>query len=379
MKRRHFLASGLAGASVATAGCLGLFETRSVRTAPPTVTDRPDGVYVPAHVEGMQMAGMASANGLQFGLTYSFPHRFWLVNGDRTNKVAVREQDSVHLMLTVWDGETGTVLSSSNNAVEVTKDGETVVSKSMWPMLSQNMGLHFGDNVALDGDGTYEVTVQVGPVTTRRSGAFDDKFGERTEATVEMEFAQSKLDGVSYERLTDTGGERSAVTPMSMEMLPVSSLPASDAMPGTVRGETSSGDTRMVVTTFASPPDGIRADGPTTGGTDTATATTATGDSTTTASSGDAYLAVSPRTPYNRYPLPFMALSGTLTRGDTTVFEGPLTATLDPDLGYHYGAVVDGVESGDELTVTVDTPTQLSRHEGYETAFLDMPPASLTL
>jgi len=91
------------------------------------------------------------------------------------------------------------------------------------------------------------------------------------------------------------------------------------------------------------------------------------------------YLAVSPRTPYNRFPLPLMSLSATLSRDGEAVFDDYLYEWLDPDLGVHYGAVVDGVETGDELTISVDTPPQVSRHEGYETAFLNMPDATLTL
>jgi hypothetical protein len=74
-----------------------------------------------------------------------------------------------------------------------------------------------------------------------------------------------------------------------------------------------------------------------------------------------------------------MALDVTLTRGGETVFEGPLRRTLDPDLGYHYGAVVDGVESGDELTVSTVTVPQVARHEGYETAFREMDDVTVTL
>jgi hypothetical protein len=66
-----------------------------------------------------------------------------------------------------------------------------------------------------------------------------------------------------------------------------------------------------------------------------------------------------------------MALSGTQRRGSETKFEGELLRTLDPDLGYHYGAVLESVRSGDELPITIDTPPQVARHEGYETAFLD--------
>jgi hypothetical protein len=68
-----------------------------------------------------------------------------------------------------------------------------------------------------------------------------------------------------------------------------------------------------------------------------------------------------------------MSLSAKLTRNGNAVFDDILRSTLDPELGYHYGAAVESVESGDSLTVTVDAPPQVSRHEGYETAFVKMP------
>jgi arylsulfatase A-like enzyme len=55
--------------------------------------------------------------------------------------------------------------------------------------------------------------------------------------------------------------------------------------------------------------------------------------------------------------------------------------TLDPGLGYHYGAALGdtAVESGDDLTLEVPTPPQVARHEGYETAFVDMAPVEVSL
>jgi hypothetical protein len=52
---------------------------------------------------------------------------------------------------------------------------------------------------------------------------------------------------------------------------------------------------------------------------------------------------------------------------------------MDPALGYHYGAPIRGLASADRLTLSVTTPPQVARHEGYETAFLDLSPASLSL
>ena len=62
----------------------------------------------------------------------------------------------------------------------------------------------------------------------------------------------------------------------------------------------------------------------------------------------------------------------------TTVLEG-VCRTLDPELGYHYGATVPALDSGEELRVVTDVPPQTARHEGYERAFRQMPPVTVTV
>jgi hypothetical protein len=355
MHRRRFLAAGAAGASAGLAGCRSLFQTRSARS-PPLVEDRPDAVYVPSHVEGMAMVGTASAGDFRVALTYSFPHRFWLVSGDSTEKVEIEGSDSLHLMTTVWDPETMTVLPHGSVTATITRDGERLTSgKSLWPMLSQNMGVHAGDNLELDGDGAYEVEVTVPPLPTRRAGALSGRFGELGSASFTLEFSQSALEEISYERLPDRQGERDALDPMSMDMMPVSAAPAPGDLPGTVVGEGSSGDARFVVSRLESPPEEVSAD-----------------------DDDGSYLAVSMRTPYNGYPIPQASLSATVAGDGTTRYDGSLTPTVHPDLGYHYGAVAD-VQSGDDLTIAVGGVPQIARHEGYETAFMSFDELSMTV
>ena len=84
------------------------------------------------------------------------------------------------------------------------------------------------------------------------------------------------------------------------------------------------------------------------------------------------YLAVSARTPHNRFPLPELSLSAS-AGGDDPV---ALTPAVDPALGYHYGAEMPGAAS-EPLTLTPTAPPQITRHEGYETAFLSLPSSSL--
>ncbi len=345
LSRRAVLgASGLTLAGL-TPGCAGLFETRTQR-APPLVEDRPDAVYYPTHVEGMSILGMASDDRYRFALTFSFPHRFWLVNGTRTNQVELEGESDVHLMVTVWDGETGRVLPSSNQHVTVTGNGETPVDRSLWPMLSQNMDVHFGDNVSLAGDGTYEVSIDFGPIGDRTTGALTGAFAEPGNVSLSVEFNQADLEDISFRRLPDQAGERGALQPMDMDMMPVASVPQRSALPGRVFGEYTTGDAIFLATALPEPPTGVSGSGE--------------------------YLAVSPRTPYNRYPLPFMGLTATVQTDDGTAFDGSLTPTLDSELGYHYGAVVDGLDTVSSVTLTPGAPPQLARHEGYETAFLDL-------
>jgi len=356
MKRRHLLASGAAALGLATAGCLGVGGGGSDQSGPSTparVDDPPQAVYLPTHVEGMQMSGMARDGRLRFALSYSFPHQFWLVTGSRRRTVELREEDSLHLMVSAWDGETGTVLPTSNATISIGRDGESVVEKSLWAMLSQNMGVHLGDNVALPDEGTYDVDLSFGPVEARGAGDLAGALAESASATVQLEYSRSTLEDLSYTPFPDRKGERDAAPPMEMDMVPTGQLPPVEDLPGRLLGEGSSGDATVAALALDEPPAGVEGDG--------------------------TYLAISARTPYNRYPVPLMALSATLSRGSETVYDDALASTVHHDLGYHYGAVVDGVETGDEVTITVDAPPQVARHEGYETAFFQMDPVRVTV
>ncbi len=376
MRRRQFIAATTAIGAGALAGCTGgdgggdgdgdgAGETTTAGDGggdggssggePDVIEDRPDAVYMPTHVEGMYMAGTDQQGEYTCALTYSFPHRFWLVTGSNRELVELQPEDSMHMMPVMWDTEEQIVPPDANPTVTITRDGDQVEQFSSWPMLSQRMGFHFGDNVQLPEAGTYRATVEVGSPSTKRTGAFADReFGAPT-FEFEFEFGPEQFDEIMYRDIPEEEeGTRGAAEPMSMEMMPTPQLPGEDSLSGTVRGSATSGDARFVVTTFddAAPFGG---------------------------SEDESYLAVSPRTPHSRFPLPLMSLSGTLRRGGETVFDDFLTGAVDPELNAHYGATVSGVEAGDDLEVTVDAPPQLARHEGYETAFFDMESMSITL
>jgi hypothetical protein len=326
----------------ALAGCSGLLEEQSTGRNPPVVEDRPDDIYLPSHAEGMAMIGMQEVGGRMVALMYSFAHRFWTVTGEVTE--LVQPGGDVHLMASIWDPDSGTVLPvDSGLGFELTK-GDWSAERAPWTMLSQNMGFHYGDNMALDGEGTYTVTVETGAVGTERVGDFADSFGESATAEFAWEYTEAARDEIAF-RTLDDAGDLGALDPMEMDM-PLSVAPSAEELPGQVFGSAEAGDVEFVAAVAS-------------------------------AEDGDA-LVVSPRTRYNGYVLPAMSLSATLDRDGSTAFDDILTAAVGPDLGYHYRASVDAVESGDELRITTDSGPQVSRHEGYETAFTDVPDVSIT-
>ena len=355
MKRRQLLKSGagLTG-GVLLSGCLESlgFETQSAWRDPPLVEDRPDAVYYPAIVEGMGMYGTTKSGDVGFALMHSFPHRFWNLTGTNETKVVVKSSDSLHLMASVWDVETKTILPL-DISVEISNDDGRVTSTNLWPMISPNMGFHYGDNVGLPGEGQYDATLSVGPLQTNRTEPFEGRFADAQSATIRFTFDTSETYNLEYRRLREKAGTRGTVELMDMKMMPQPLVPPKNDLPGRLIGEGSSGDATFLVTVVEG--------------------------ETRFSDDGRRYIIASPRTPYNHVVLPRMALSATVERGQDTVFQGPLRASLDSELSCYYGAPIPELESGDSVTIEIQTPPQLARHDGYETAFIDMPPIEFTV
>jgi hypothetical protein len=353
MRRRSFLTAGLCGLSAATlAGCAGT-NAGGGETPEPTTTgsdeELPDGVYVQQFRETMSMQGTASAGELKTAVMYTSPHQFWRVVGDELQAEPVEEEDSLHLMAAVWEPETGTVVPEAGVSVEIAPEGGAFDEQVIYPMLSQAMGFHYGANFSLDGDGEYTVRVSVGGMNIRRTGAFEGRFGEAASATVDISFNEANRNEVEFREL-DSYGDPGAVQPVEM-MMPDGIAPPVESMPGEHVGTARSDDALLPAFVVREAP--LVGDGP--------------------------YLYVSARTPYNEYVLPAAGFEARVDRDGDTVFDGELTRTLDPELKYHYGAAVDALQPGDEITLSTVTPPQVARHEGYERALLELGEVTYTV
>lgn len=360
MRRRRVLQSSAAAVLATVAGCVTDSsgdgsdpDSDSEDTSSPWRLS--DAVYHPAHSSGMKMIGTQQVGNRTVGLSYTYAERFWTVAGTRTKRVAVEsEYNAVHLMAAVWHTETGTVLPIDTGfrvRVEHRDEGDVVTERDLWPMLSQQMGAHFGDNIQFPAQGEYTIVVETGDTTVERLGALKTLSEENNTAEFDFKFQRNVRNEIEVEptgaQPFDSAGDRDALQPMEMSMQPHAIAPAEGDLPGRTFGEETSGDAVFVVVA--------------------------------TDSTDGTYLAVSPRTPYNQYILPLMSLSATVERGETTVFDGPLSTAVGPEREYHYGTVVKSIEPRDKLTITVDTPPQAARHVGYETAFIDMPDVRMTL
>jgi hypothetical protein len=372
MQRRDLLGLG-AGLSAALAGCASITgddgtpsgsSTGTADADPAATNDAPGttsttaagealrGVYVQTFEETMSMQGTARSGRYEFASMFTVPHTFWNVNGSSVQETPRNDEDSIHLMANVWDTETRTVLPETGLSVQILQDGETVSEEVIYPMLSQPMGFHYGANFSLPGDGSYTTRFSVGGLSIRRTGAFEGLFGDPATVDVPLEFTDETRSAVSSSDI-EQGGEPGALAPMEMGMMPQAIAPTVEELPGETLGRARSNDAVFVLTQ-QSPPAGVESD-------------------------AGSYLVASVRTRYNRLLLPAMALEATVARDGETVFEGSLRRSLDPDLLYHYGAAAPTLESGDTVRLTVTTPPQVARHEGYEEAFLRMGPMELTV
>ena len=412
MDRRQFLAATTAGLAAATAGCVDAFESLEGATygrEPPLVDPRPNAIYWPTHTESMVHGEVAeTSDGLSVHLMYTFPHRFWQVDpsdeGYGTRIFEVGPRDAVHIMVGVWDSETEVVVPASSVNVAVTGGDGVDERETIYPMLSQRMGFHYGDNYHLDGDDTYSIQVTVGGVDVNRFGDFEGRFGSAETIEMQLEYSETERNDLEFELYEDRQGQRGAVDPMGMggrggmEEMDGDEMDGDDMhhqMPlgfageladagGEPMGEAVHDDIRYRAALFD---DDRFGDEP--------------------------YLAVTAATRYNDLIIPELGLSAHVGSADETVeidvvpdevdeFEPAddeeeladaqsptepreiqvvdpeaaalsqqLEAGLDPEIGFHYGISAPGIDGSEDVTVDISTPTQVARHEGYETVFFD--------
>ncbi|MGM0606133.1 MAG: twin-arginine translocation signal domain-containing protein [Halobacteriota archaeon] len=353
MDRRTFLGTAGVSALGALAGCAGLPSMLGETTygrEPPLVSDRPDGIYFPTHTEAMKVAATGTTDtGLRVLLAYTFPHRFWRVFADgeggyESRIFEVGPEDAVHMMVGVWDADTERPLPVSGVNVAVSGGNDVRERETVYPMLSPRMGFHYGDNYHLDGDGEYTAEITIEGIVGDAYGDFEGRFDRASSVSLAFEYDEAERNALEFEAYPDRQGERDTVKPMSMDYMP---LGFASELPGRHVGEGMAADIRYRASVLDADRFGE-----------------------------DPYLAVTASTRYNDLLVPLVGLDAAV-QSKGSEFDRSLTPSIDPELGFHYGAQIPAATGELDVAVRVTTPPQIARHEGYETAFFGTPTIEL--
>lgn len=141
----------------------------------------------------MTVIGSATKGGVKIGIETMAPETFYVANGSGEVKHAPKANDSVHLMVTLADAESGIRLPDASVTVALTgSDGRSSFDGPLYPMIGRGMGLHYGENVAFKAPGTYTLQLVTGPPRIGRHTDTADAWNTTIRQTMKI-----KWDGKS--------------------------------------------------------------------------------------------------------------------------------------------------------------------------------------
>jgi len=161
----------ISAAALAAAGCAT--STAPAATSQPAAT-MPDmvgmsGMGAAALPGQMHLLGSDTWQGMTVELASMPPQPFTIFEGQQTKPVIPTGKDSVHLMAVLADAQSHERIPYASCWVTVTDStGKIVFDGGLWPMISRDVGTHYGTNVALPGPGRYSVRLRVGPPQAAR-------------------------------------------------------------------------------------------------------------------------------------------------------------------------------------------------------------------
>jgi uncharacterized protein involved in high-affinity Fe2+ transport len=93
---------------------------------------------------------------------------FVIFNGTTEHLVKPPKNTSFHLMVMLNDAHSGFAIPYAGVWATIKKAGKVVYDERQWPMLSEYMGPHYGNNVSLPGSGTYQLSLLISPPVSAR-------------------------------------------------------------------------------------------------------------------------------------------------------------------------------------------------------------------
>jgi hypothetical protein len=115
-----------------------------------------------------QTLGTAEWEHMKILATAMTPVPFVVFNGTEEQTLTPPTGSSFHLMVNLDDARTGVPIPYATVWARISRGGKLVYNERQYPMISEYMGPHYGDNVVLPGAGRYQLNVLVTPPIAAR-------------------------------------------------------------------------------------------------------------------------------------------------------------------------------------------------------------------
>lgn len=121
-----------------------------------------------------QILGSTTWQGMKITAQATTVVPFEVYNGTRAQVVKPPPKSSFHLMVMLNDAYTDVPIPYATVWATIRKNGKVVFDERQWPMIARYMGPHYGNDVALPGAGTYQLSLLISPPVSARHMEYAD-------------------------------------------------------------------------------------------------------------------------------------------------------------------------------------------------------------
>lgn len=180
------LASGCAAADKPAAASMSTSSTNAASTSmasmamtttsgssSSTAAARSEAAAAGMSVDGikavpMRVLGSSDWQGMKITAQLMTAVPFVVYNGTTEHLVKPTSKTSFHLMVMLNDAHTGVPIPYAGVWATIVRSGHVVYDERQWPMISEYMGPHYGNDVSLPGAGDYRLSLLVSPPVSAR-------------------------------------------------------------------------------------------------------------------------------------------------------------------------------------------------------------------
>jgi uncharacterized protein involved in high-affinity Fe2+ transport len=93
---------------------------------------------------------------------------FVIYDGTSERMVKPGKNTTFHMMVDLNDARTGVAIPYASVWATIKQGSKLVYDERLWPMISEYMGPHYGNDVRLPGKGTYQLSLLISPPVSAR-------------------------------------------------------------------------------------------------------------------------------------------------------------------------------------------------------------------